>query len=126
MFLIPDSKVHVANMVPIWGRQDPGGPHVGHMNFAIWDLILQLPLPNPLENEDVVWAALIGDAPTTSEWSTIILPNKVRLIFEVWWYLKLVCDQDSSSYLNYELYILYWKKFVNIKYIKIVQESCWW
>ena len=19
-----------------WGRQDPGGPHVGHMNFAIW------------------------------------------------------------------------------------------
>ena len=22
-------------MGPIWGRQDPGGPHVGHMNFAI-------------------------------------------------------------------------------------------
>ena len=21
---------------PTWGRQDPGGPHVGHMNFAIW------------------------------------------------------------------------------------------
>ena len=34
---IPDSKVHVANMGPIWGRQDPGGPHVGPMNFAIWD-----------------------------------------------------------------------------------------
>ena len=33
---VPDSKVHVANMWPIWGRQDPGGPHVGHMNFAIW------------------------------------------------------------------------------------------
>ena len=32
----PDSKVHVANMVPIWGRQVPGGPHVGPMNFAIW------------------------------------------------------------------------------------------
>ena len=31
----PDSKVHGANMGPIWGRQDPGGPHVGHMNFAI-------------------------------------------------------------------------------------------
>ena len=29
----PDSKVHVG---PIWGRQDPGGPHVGPMNFAIW------------------------------------------------------------------------------------------
>ena len=26
---IPDSKVHGANMEPIWGRQDQGGPHVG-------------------------------------------------------------------------------------------------
>ena len=24
-------------MGPIWGRQDPGGPHVGPMNFAMWD-----------------------------------------------------------------------------------------
>ena len=32
----PDYKVHGANMGPIWGRQDPGGPHVGPMNFAIW------------------------------------------------------------------------------------------
>ena len=31
----PDSKVHKVNMGPIWGRQDPGGPHVGPMNFAI-------------------------------------------------------------------------------------------
>ena len=32
----PDSKVHGANMGPIWDRQDPCGPHVGPMNFAIW------------------------------------------------------------------------------------------
>ena len=32
----PDIKDHGANMGPIWGRQDPGGPHVGPMNFAIW------------------------------------------------------------------------------------------
>ena len=32
----PDSKVHGANMGPIWGRKDPGGPHVVPMNFAIW------------------------------------------------------------------------------------------
>ena len=32
----PDSKVLGANMGPIWGRQDPGGPHIGPMNFAIW------------------------------------------------------------------------------------------
>ena len=37
-WIIPDSKVHGANMGSIWGRQDPGGPHVGPMNFAIWDV----------------------------------------------------------------------------------------
>ena len=35
--MIPDSNIHGANMGPIWGRQDPGGPHVGRMNFAFWD-----------------------------------------------------------------------------------------
>ena len=34
-----DSKVHGADMGPIWGRQAPGGPHVGPMNFAIWGLM---------------------------------------------------------------------------------------
>ena len=37
LLMIPESKVHGANMGPIWGRQDPGGSHVGPMNFAIWD-----------------------------------------------------------------------------------------
>ena len=31
--MFPDSKVHGANMGPIWGQQDPGGPHVGPMKF---------------------------------------------------------------------------------------------
>ena len=35
---VPDSKVHGANMGPIWGLQDPGGPHVGLMNLALWDV----------------------------------------------------------------------------------------
>ena len=34
---IPDDKVYGANVGPTWGQQDPGGPHVGPMNFAIWD-----------------------------------------------------------------------------------------
>ena len=33
-----DNKVHGANMGPIWGRQDPGGPHAGPMNFAMWEV----------------------------------------------------------------------------------------
>ena len=32
----PISKVRGTNMDPIWSRQDPGGPHVGPINFAIW------------------------------------------------------------------------------------------
>ena len=31
----PDSKAHGANVGPTWGRQDPGGTHVGHMYFTI-------------------------------------------------------------------------------------------
>ena len=26
-------------MEPIWGWKAPGGPHVGPMNFAIWDVL---------------------------------------------------------------------------------------
>ena len=38
----PDSKIRGANMGPIWDRQDPGGPHVGPMNFNIWVSIADL------------------------------------------------------------------------------------
>ena len=36
-----------------------------------------------VQNEDVVRAVPTGDAPTTSEWSTILLPTNVRLILEI-------------------------------------------
>ena len=39
-----------------------------------------------VENEDVVGAPT-GDAPTTSELSTMLLPADVRLILETWRYL---------------------------------------
>ena len=35
---IPDSKVHGANMGPIWVLSAPDGPHVGLMNLAIRDI----------------------------------------------------------------------------------------
>ena len=38
------AKFHGANMGPIWGRQEPDGPHAGPMNFAIW---LGWGLPKP-------------------------------------------------------------------------------
>ena len=36
-----------------------------------------------VENEDLVGAAPTGDAPARSEWSTILLPTKARLLLEV-------------------------------------------
>ena len=46
----PDSKVHGANMGPIWGRQDPGDPHVVPMNFAIWVSVVILS-----QGYDLIW-----------------------------------------------------------------------
>ena len=37
-----------------------------------------------VKNEDVVGTAPTVDAPTTSEWSAIVLPTKMRLMLEVW------------------------------------------
>ena len=58
----PDSKVHGANMGHIWGRQDPGGPHVGPMNFANWEgSLLRVPetvLANKSHNIWRPWAAM--------------------------------------------------------------------
>ena len=36
------------------------------------------------KNKDVIGAAPTGDVPTTPELSTIVLPIKVWLIWEVW------------------------------------------
>ena len=44
LLLYPDSKVHGANMGPIWGWQDPDGPHVGPMKFAIWVVMGNFPM----------------------------------------------------------------------------------
>ena len=39
--VVPNSKVHGANMEPTWGRQGPGGSHVGPMNLAIWGFYMR-------------------------------------------------------------------------------------
>ena len=51
----PDSKVHGANMGPIWGRQDPGGPHVGPKNFAIWVMIHNIALTVHILDDHHFW-----------------------------------------------------------------------
>ena len=61
----PDNKVHGANMGPIWGRQDPGGPHVDPMKFAIWDCIQMVAL----------WRPANTACTTCSPLSTSVLPT---------------------------------------------------
>ena len=54
MNTVPDSKGHGANMRPIWGRQDPGGPHVGPMNFAIWGGYSRSDYARTLKTQNVI------------------------------------------------------------------------
>ena len=60
----PDSKVHGANMGPTWGRQDPGGPHVGHQILAFWVKPMSCPLrwwfhADRVDRDDVmIWKRL--------------------------------------------------------------------
>ena len=49
-----------------------------------------------VENEDVVGAAPTGDAPTTSEWSMVLLPDKVHLILEV--LMVLILDSPKLAH----------------------------
>ena len=109
-----------------------------------------------VENEDVVGAAPTGDAPTTSEWSTIKLPTKVCLILETWQYIETftshallqqqLSDQQFYCLLNclilevslYSLWIYeLWTKWTPMsavpkKAVKLnhsfthFQESCRW
>ena len=67
---IPDGKVHGANMGPIWGQQDPGGPHVGLMNFVIRDGINYF--PSPRSNVHV-------QLETKPTWCTLVTTRKVIL-----------------------------------------------
>ena len=61
-----------------------------------WNQVLRV------ENEDVIGTAPIGDAPTTSEWSAILLPAKVRLMLEVWQYPKI----DTAAHPQLVVYFL--------------------
>ena len=58
---IPDSKIHGPNMGPIWGRQDPCGPHVGPMNLVIWEVSLAINVFYTLIDisKAFIWPAII-------------------------------------------------------------------
>ena len=62
-----------------------------------------------VENEDVLEAAPTDDAPTTSEWSTILLPINVRRMLKIWWFIlnrSRVIPLPCAFKLNQKLLLL--------------------
>ena len=53
-------------MGPIWGRQDPGGPRVGPMNFAIWETYSQV--RGPIYH-DVIYGTVITVTESESDFT---------------------------------------------------------
>ena len=71
----PGSKVHGTNMGPTWGRQDPGGPHVGPMSLlAIWAV-----------KEIFFWTAIdVKPTPTQHHMMTSSNGNIFRVTGPLW------------------------------------------
>ena len=91
---LPDSKVHGANMGPIGGRQDPGGPHVGPMNFAIWGcIVFVIKLLQALIWLRVYWQ-------NTNYFSGRILPTSFEMIH---WRMKLLIDSQTQRCIRWSL-----------------------
>ena len=63
-------------MGPIWGRQDPGGPHVGPMNLAIWDMFdiqsIIFSARHMLSTNFMALCKIVVILSTTSKWHCII------------------------------------------------------
>ena len=83
----PDSKVHGANMGPIWSRQDPGGPHVGPMNFVIWVVFRDeswcFSPRSVLHPQEVIYQILRNHMPATSV--TCSQFNTITHSMSLWW-----------------------------------------
>ena len=65
-------------MGPIWGRQDPGGPHVGPVNFAIWSVIHHYTTRFTLEKLSLIPADLLPNSAPIQLRKTGVLSN-IRL-----------------------------------------------
>ena len=86
----------------------------------------------PNLNEDVVGAAPTGDAPTTSEWSTILLHTKVRLILECYgsWQNKrwdsLIGPGRSAILKHIVTIVISINIFkISIEISQITRSECW-
>ena len=101
-YYFPDGKVQGANMGPIWGLQDPDGPHAGPMNFAIWKK--QYPWFSTIRQQAITWNTLIK----TSLSMHIIHSNIMQPItFQTQGINRLVLIVVSISIIKVDLHIIF-------------------
>ena len=86
----PDCKLHGAHLGPTWGRQDPGGSHIGPLKLAIWERFHWLFWPNVIyrityDHGDIVLCfAVIKSWPN----QTKLRHYKTRIMsFKFQWYI---------------------------------------
>ena len=68
-------------MGPIWGWQDPGGPHMGSMNFAIWDFMIFFQVRSrntPVIQTGGIWFCFTSTSMETQD--VAVEPGKWKLI----------------------------------------------
>ena len=72
-----------------------------------------------VENEDVVGAALAGHAPTTSEFSTILLPNKVCFILQVLIlvYVQVMACNGQQAITWTDVVNVLWNHYRHLQYL---------
>ena len=92
----PDSKVHGANMGPIWGRQDPGGPML-----APWT---ELPIGSLATNISEMYK----------------MPNFFeRNVFEIILFKMLASQaRTACADIGFTKFQLNWKKYTNFLWRK--------
>ena len=94
-YSIPDSKVHEDKLGPIWGRQDPDGPHVGPMNLAIWDyykhhysgqapvLVPGIKTHPPLDKMAAISQTIFSDAFPWMKCFSILIKKSLKFVHKV-------------------------------------------
>ena len=105
-----DSKVHGAHMEPTWGRQGPGGPHVGHVNWlsgwcclysytCLYKVALVISYSESLCLNKWPHSKLPNWPYTTS--SANIMNHNSKLYFLSWnWNISPLCECYSVHYWN--------------------------
>ena len=89
----PDSKVHEAYVGPTWGRQDPGGPHVGPMNLVIREVTIHVS-SNAVDYLRLIWRS------STSIWKLPVYELQMSYSYKYSAYKGtcVLCSLDASAH----------------------------